>query len=72
MSWAIVGLAGIGVDPGSWRTSIKDNLHLLSWVTEVELTFVTHVLKVDEITSSWLLLHTLLVQVMESGISTFL
>lgn len=72
LSWAIVGLARVGVDPGSWRTSIEDDLHFLSWVAEVELTFVTHVLKVNEVTSSWLLLHALLVQVMESGVSTLM
>lgn len=74
LSGTIVSLTSFRVDPSSWRTSVKNDLHLLSWVTEVEFTFVTHVLEVDKITSSWLfwLSKSLLVQIMEGDIAILL
>jgi len=74
LSGAIVGLTFFRVNPSSWRTSIENDLHLLSWVTEVKFTFVTHVLEVDQVTSSWLfwLSESLLVQIMEGGIAVLL
>lgn len=74
LSGTIVGLAFFRVYPSSWRTSIENDLHLLSWVTEVKLTFVTHVLEVDKIASSWLfwLSKSLLVQIMEGSVAILL
>ena len=76
LNGAIVGLTFFRVNPSStpssWRTSVENNLHLLCWVTEVKFAFISHVLEVDKITSSWSLWFgkPLLVQVMESGIAT--
>lgn len=71
---AIVVLTFFRVNPSSWRTSVENDLHLLSWVTEVKFTFISHVLEVDKIASSWCfwLIKSLLVQIMESDVATLL
>lgn len=72
LNGAVVVLTFFRVNPSSWRTSVENDLHLLSWVTEVKFTFISHVLEVDKITSSWCFRKSMLVQIMESGIAILL
>ena len=72
LNGTIVGFAFLGVDPSSGRTSIENDLHFLSWVTEVEFALVSHVFEILKVASSWLFLEALLVQVMEGSVAVLL
>ena len=71
-SRTIVILTFFRVNPCSWRSSIENDLHFLSWVTEVKFTFISHVFEIFKVTSCGLFWFTLLVQVMESDVAALL